>query len=145
MNKAFRKDGEVKQEVLGPGSPTQQFIREQKRMERQKKSDIEKGGSLMTNESKKESMLQKHSKTHSERVTIMQFLEWLGIKEIDLCYIPEQYKDNFNPRYCPISKTKDALLDQYFEIDAAQLEKERRELIASIQTVNKVAKGDGRH
>ena len=99
----------------------------------------------MANESKKETMLEKHSKTHSERVALMQFLEWLGVKEIDLCYIPEQYKDNFNPRYCPISKTKDALLDQYFEIDAAQLEKERRELIASIQTVNKVAKGDGSH
>ena len=88
--------------------------------------------------SEKESMLQKHSKTHSERVVIMQFLEWIGIKEIDMCIIPEQYKDSFNPHYCPISKSKDALLDEYFEIDAAQLEKERRELIAAIQKVNEL-------
>ena len=42
MNKAFRKDGEIKQEVLGPGSPTQQFIREQMRIDRQKKMDFDK-------------------------------------------------------------------------------------------------------
>jgi hypothetical protein len=87
-------------------------------------------------EDKKETMLQRHSKTHAERVTIMQFLEWLGCKEIELCSIPEQYKDNFSPRWLPIPKRRDALLDDYFEIDAAQLEKERRELIESIQKIN---------
>ena len=94
---------------------------------------------------KKETMLERHSKTHSERVVIMQFLEWIGCKGIDMCIIPEQYEDSFNPHYCPISKSKDTLLNEYFEIDAAQLEKERRELIASIQTVNKVETEAGSH
>jgi len=88
-------------------------------------------------EEKKETMLDRHSKTHSDRVVIMEFLEWIGSKSIDLCIIPEQCEDDFNPRWCPISKSKDTLLNEYFDIDAAQLEKERRELIASIQNVNK--------
>ena len=100
---------------------------------------------MPTEDKKKETMLDRNSKTFADRVKIIEFLDWLGSKGIDLCSIPEQYKDNFNPRWCPISKRGDALLDDYFEIDAAQLEKERRELIASIQTVNKVAKKDGSH
>jgi hypothetical protein len=93
-------------------------------------------------EEKKETMLRRHSKTWDHRVVIMEFLEWIGSKNIDMCSIPEQYKDNFSPRWLPISKTKDVLLNEYFEIDAAQLENERRELLASLQTVNKAAKGE---
>lgn len=88
-------------------------------------------------EDKKETMLRRHSKTWDHRVVIMEFLEWIGSKNIDLCIIPKQYEDSFSPHYCPISKSKDTLLNEYFDIDSTQLEKERRELIASIQNVNK--------
>ena len=100
---------------------------------------------MPSEDKKKETMLERNSKTHADRVAIMEFLEWIGSKGIDLCIIPKQYEDCFNPHWCPISKTKDTLLNEFFEIDATQLEKERRELLASIQTMNKVAKADGSH
>jgi hypothetical protein len=90
----------------------------------------------MNKELSKETMLTRHSRTFNHRVVIMEFLEWIGSKGIDLCTIPEEYKDSFNPRWCPISKTKDTLLNEFFDIDGTQLEKERRELLDQVRKSN---------
>ena len=87
----------------------------------------------MNKETSKETMLNRHSRTFNHRVVIMEFIEWMSSKGIDLCTIPEEYKDSFNPHWCPISKSKDTLLNEFFDIDGAQLETERRELLDQVR------------
>ena len=87
-------------------------------------------------EKTKESMLDLHSKTFEERRTLLNFIEWLNQKEMRLCEIPECYKDRFDPSWMPITKNDDSLLDDYFEIDAAQLETERRALLEEARKMN---------
>ncbi|MCK4497080.1 MAG: hypothetical protein KAU24_02735 [Candidatus Aenigmarchaeota archaeon] len=71
------------------------------------------------------SELEKHSQTVEQRKTIEEFLDWLNEKEILLsAYI--KFKD-YAERLAPILKNRQELLDEYFDIDPVQLEKERRE------------------
>ena len=87
-------------------------------------------------EKTKESMLDLHSKTFEERRTLLNFIEWLNQKEMRLCEIPGCYKAKFDPSWMPITKNDDSLLDDYFEIDAAQLETERRALLEEARKMN---------
>lgn len=85
---------------------------------------------MATTEEKEEarmSELEKNSKTFEQRRTIGEFLDWLNEKEILLStYI--KFK-NYAERLAPIPKNRQELLDEYFDIDPVQLDKERRELL----------------
>lgn len=71
--------------------------------------------------------LEKHSWSCEQRGVIEEFLDWLNEKEILLStYI--KFKD-YAERLAPILENRQELLDEFFDIDSVQLEKERRELL----------------
>ena len=88
-------------------------------------------------EKSNKSMLDLHSKTFEERRTLLNFIEWLYQKEIRLCEILKCYEEPFDPKWMPIIENDDTLLNNYFEIDAAQLETERRALLEEARQLNK--------
>lgn len=65
-------------------------------------------------------------KVHSKAVGLHEFLDFLSSKEIILCMSNEH-------GYFPMMTSKDQLIYDFFKIDADKLEKERRELLRSIQ------------
>lgn len=72
---------------------------------------------------------EKWSAAAEQREVIDSFLEWLTSQEIELC--------GFHPAngYNPIDKTTDRLLYSYLGIDANKLDKERRDMLSGIKTV----------
>lgn len=79
-------------------------------------------------------MLEKHAKTHSERIKIKEFLEWLSEKGILLCNVPNP--DYVTVHWHPVSQSIDQILDEYFKINQERLEKERRELLNECRKKN---------
>ena len=73
------------------------------------------------------SELEKHSETFDKRVTLTDFLDWFDVRGYFVCYYSDREQELARP--IPIPETQGKLLDEYFGIDAAQLEAERRELI----------------
>ena len=73
--------------------------------------------------------LEKHSKTFEQRRIVQEFLDWLNENEILLGEYIKPYKAMDVERLAPILKNSQELLDEYFDIDPVQLEKERRELL----------------
>ena len=71
--------------------------------------------------------LEKHSQTFEQRQAIGEFLDWCNEKEI-LLSVYIKFKD-YAERLAPILQNRQELLDMYFDIDSAQLDKERRELL----------------
>ena len=78
-----------------------------------------------------ENELEKNSKTHKERVIISEFLEWLNSKEIQLAKWEKVGIDS--DRLFPLQTRHQDLLNEFFNIDAVKLEKERRALLEGIQ------------
>jgi hypothetical protein len=74
--------------------------------------------------------LNKWSNIHEEFVKISEFLDWLNSKGILLC---EKYKDHDS--YIPIPKNHHELLIEYYDIDEARLERERREILVGYQPI----------
>ena len=77
----------------------------------------------------KTSVLEKWSNVHEDVVTIEEFLEWLETKGIQLAqhYKNDDGKDT--EHLYPTYKTRRQLLEEYYEIDTAELERERRALL----------------
>jgi len=75
------------------------------------------------------SELEKHSQTFEQRKTIEEFLDWLNEIEVLLGSYIHPFEDSDTERMAPILKNRQELLDEYFDIDPARLEKERRELL----------------
>ena len=73
--------------------------------------------------------LEKHSKTFEQRRIVEEFLDWLNENEILLGEYIKPYKAMDIERLAPILKNRQEFLDEYFDIDPVQLEKERRELL----------------
>lgn len=66
------------------------------------------------------------SKVHSKAVALHEFLDYLSSEKIILCMSNEY-------GYFPKLRSNDQLIYDFFNIDADKLEKERRELLRSIQ------------
>lgn len=75
------------------------------------------------------SELEKHSQTVEQRKTIEEFLDWLNENKILLGGYIKPFKDSDTERMAPILQNRQELLDEYFDIDPVQLDKERRELL----------------
>jgi len=75
------------------------------------------------------SELEKHSQTVEQRKTIEEFLDWLNEGKILLGSYIKLYEDSDTEEMAPILQNRQELLDEYFNIDPVQLEKERRELL----------------
>lgn len=73
--------------------------------------------------------LKRYSDTVEDRQTIDEFLDWCNEREISLGSYVKPFKDSDTERMAPIPKNQQELLDEYFDIDPAQLDKERRELL----------------
>lgn len=73
-------------------------------------------------------------KVKDEIETISGFLEWIGEKNLEICFIGDD--DRGILERIPIQQTKGALIGEYFGIDDAQIEKEKREMIESIRRDN---------
>ncbi len=83
--------------------------------------------------------LDKHAKTHDARWAINEFLEWLSKEGIEL----SKWKNinsglNGTDRLMVLRKGRHELLDEYFNIDPAKLEKERRALLENARMDNKI-------
>ena len=74
------------------------------------------------------SELQKNADTFEDRRTIMEFLEFISSDDRAICAVVDE--DRFEDRWAPITENQEHLLDRYFSIDSAKLEKERRALIS---------------
>ena len=70
--------------------------------------------------------LEKWSKVQENVVEIEEFLVWLGEKGIVLC---ESKEGEWWPNYFIARKTFRELLEEFYEIDAVKLDKERRKLL----------------
>ncbi len=81
--------------------------------------------------------LEKLVEIRPDNEVISGFLEWLGEKEITLSDWTGLCEDCGNAILAPISITKEQLLANYFSIDLAKCEKERRVLLDDL-------KADGR-
>lgn len=68
---------------------------------------------------------------HSQ--TIGDFLEWLPQQGIQLCSIPEEYDHTF----VPIGRSIESLLAEFFEIDMAKVEKERRAVLDAFRAAQR--------
>ena len=77
------------------------------------------------------SELDKWSKVHEAVVTVEEFLEWLESRGIILA---QKYNDS--ERLYPTYRNRRKLLEEYFEIDATKLERERRELLENARIKN---------
>ena len=71
---------------------------------------------------------------------IYPFMEWLQEKKIWLAntityreYYGEDYKDELMSTMVPILQNLESLLYEYFEVDPAELERERRTLLSSLR------------
>jgi len=79
--------------------------------------------------------LKKHSDTLEQRKAVEEFLDWLNEEEILLgSYI--KFKD-YAERMAPILLNRQELLDQYFGIDPAKLDQERRALLEKAKEASK--------
>jgi hypothetical protein len=76
-------------------------------------------------------MCEKLTSVRSDKAIIDSFLEWLEEKKIGLCEGAEH-----DGRRRPIRQSTDKLLMEYFGIDEAQLEKERRKILAAQRKAN---------
>ena len=74
-------------------------------------------------------MLELNKETFEERRNIHGFLNWLNSNDMGIARCLEGHFD----RLTYISENHDRLIDRYLNIDSEQLEKERRELLESIQ------------
>lgn len=75
---------------------------------------------------------EKLSKIHSEIIAITQFMGWLSSKKIILGEAVEVAKDEPHDFY-PCNKRISDLLNEYFNIDAAKLEQERRAMLDKLR------------
>ncbi len=71
---------------------------------------------------------------------IYPFMEWLQEKKIRLAhtitkreYYGEDYEDEPMETMVPISQSLENLLYEYFDVDLAELERERREILDSLR------------
>ncbi len=79
-------------------------------------------------------MCAKLSRVRSDKAIIDCFLDWLyEDKKIELCTRSKRY---LGENFAPIHASKDALLMEYFGIDQAELEKERRKILAEQRRAN---------
>jgi hypothetical protein len=77
-------------------------------------------------------MCEKLTSVRSDKAIIDCFLEWLEENKITLC----EPGTDLGEEFTPLRKTSDKLLMEYFGIDAAQLEKERRKILAAQRKAN---------
>ena len=82
----------------------------------------------------------KLGKRLNEWKAIFPFMEWLREKKICLAhtiskreYYGEDYKDEPMSTMVPIFQSLEDLLYEYFDVDPAELERERRELLESLR------------
>ncbi len=71
------------------------------------------------------------SHVRSDKAILTAFLEWLEEKNISLCMWPEE---NMGPYRAVVDPNK--LLMEYFGIDEAELEQERRRILAAQRRAN---------
>jgi hypothetical protein len=79
--------------------------------------------------------LEKHSWSFEQRRVIEEFMDWLNEKKILLGEYVKPFKYMDTERMAPILKNRQELLDEYFDIDPVQLDKERRELLAKARNM----------
>lgn len=78
------------------------------------------------------SELEKWSDNIEERRIIADFLEWVDGNR----YVVAEWYGQEWPKLQPISHSHHALLDEFYEVDNVQLEKERRALIEEARKLN---------
>lgn len=75
-------------------------------------------------------------KLHSvskESQIIGEFLEWLGSADRTVCKFDEE---RFGGTYWPDNTSIERLLAEYYDIDLDKVEKERRQILETLQEVN---------
>lgn len=98
----------------------------------------------MTLDKDKYPNIHRHSEVSDEMDTLNEFLDHLGSKKISLAStqifvetvdvsgifeLVDRWADRSVERYGPIPQSREQLLFEYFGIDAAALDKERRDLL----------------
>ena len=87
--------------------------------------------SLRKTEAQSKTELQKNADTFDNRVSIMEFLEWINSEDLAICNIINN--DEVRETWSPITENSDKLLDKHFGIDSVKLEQERRKLLEEVQ------------
>jgi hypothetical protein len=72
---------------------------------------------------------EKLSRIASQRQGISEFLEWIGEQGMYLCTA-----DPENGRFHPVARTADSLTYEMYEIDEKELERERRAMLARMNS-----------
>jgi hypothetical protein len=80
-------------------------------------------------EKRKTNELVKWSLVHDDVVTIEEFLEWLESKGIQLAQHYKNDDGEDTEHLYPTYRNRRQLLEEYYEIDTAELERERRALL----------------
>lgn len=68
-----------------------------------------------------------------DRGKIIEFMNFLDEKELKICSYPTEPDNVVEGYWLPINQTYDKLLNEFFDIDEVQLEKERRELLEGLR------------
>ena len=78
----------------------------------------------------------KLSKAQPQSQAIGEFLEWLSVQEIALCEF-----DRKHDRYYPDGVSIETRLAEYFGIDLAKVERERRAILGGLQAAHSATEG----
>ena len=74
-------------------------------------------------------MLDLNAETFDERITIMRFIDWLNMQNMEIAVYTEEELRKDYPRLVSISENLERMLDRFFEIDSKQLEEEKKKLL----------------
>ena len=78
--------------------------------------------------------LDKIAAVHEQSQAIGEFLRWLLAKEtLTICRYTERAGFAGSDAYIPVSQSINSMLAEYFEIDLAAAERERRAILAALR------------